>query len=42
MLSSILHLPENVSHLVDQTFVFQILILDDSQLLEKLSLFTGQ
>jgi hypothetical protein len=35
-------LPDNIANLIDETFIFQILVLDYGQLLEKLPLFTGQ
>ncbi len=35
-------LPENVAHLVDQTLIFQILVFDNGELLEKFSLFPRQ
>ena len=36
------HSAENIANFVDQAFVFQILVFNYSELLEKLSLFAGQ
>ena len=36
------NLAENIAHFVDQTFVFQILVLNHRQLFKKLSLFASQ